>query len=55
MTGLLDRYAVRKRKRQEEEEQEADWAEVSVCPPMDGGSEVQTIVISASPEMGSSD
>ena len=53
MTGFLDRYATRKKKRQEEVEQEAEWAEGFVCPPMDGGSEIQTIVIPASPEMGS--
>ena len=55
MTGLLDRYAARKRKRQEEAEQEAERAERSVYHPMDGGSEIQTIVFPASPEMGSSD
>ena len=55
MTGLLDRYAARKRKRQEEAEREAEWTERSVCPPMDGGSEIQTIVILASPEMGFND
>ena len=55
MTGLLDRYAARKRKQQEEAEREAERAEGSICPPMDGGSEIQTIVIPASPEMGSND
>ena len=55
MMGLLDRYAVRKQKRQEEAEREAKRAEGSVCPPMDGGSKIQTIVIPASPEMGSKD
>ena len=52
MTGLLDRYVARKRKRQEEAKLEAERAEGSVLPPMDGGSEIQTIVIPASPEMG---
>ena len=55
MTGLLDCYAGRKRKRQEEAEREAKRAEGSVRPPMDGGSEIQTIVIPASSEMGSND
>ena len=55
MTGLLDRYAARKLKRQEEAEREAERAKGSVRPPMDGGSEIETIVIPASPEMGSND
>ena len=55
MTGLLDRYAARKRRQEEEAEREAEWAGGSVRPPMDGGSEIQTIVIPASPEMGSND
>ena len=55
MAGFLDRYAARKRKRQEEAKREAELAEGSVLPPMDGGSEIQTIVIPASPEMGSND
>ena len=55
MTGLLDRYAARKRKRQEDAEREADWAEGSNRLPTDGGSEMQEIVIPGSPEMGSSD
>ena len=55
MTGLLDRYVTRKRKRQEEAEREAERAEGSVRPPMDGGLEIQTIVIPTSPEMGSND
>ena len=55
MTGLLDRYVARKRKRQEEAKLEAERAEGSVLPPMDGGSEIQIIVIPASPEMGSKD
>ena len=52
---MLDRYAVRKRKRQEEAEREAERAKGSVCPLMDEGSEIQTIVIPVSPEMGSND
>ena len=55
MTGLLDRYAARKRKRHEEAEREAERADGSVRPLMDGGSEIQTILIPASPEMGSND
>ena len=55
MTRLLDRYAARKRKRQEEAEREAERAEGSVRPPMDGGSKIQRIMIPASPEMRSSD
>ena len=55
MTGLLDRYASRKRKRQKEAEQDAERAKGSIRPPIDGGSEIQTIVISASPKMGSND
>ena len=55
MTRLLDRYAARKRKREVEAEREAEGTGGSVRPPMDGGSEIQTIVIPASPEMGSND
>ena len=55
MTGLLDRYAARKRKRQEDAEREAERVEGSDRPPTDGGSEMQLIVIPASPEMGSND
>ena len=55
MTGLLDRYAAKKRKREEEAELEAEGTGGSICPPMDGGSEIQTIMIPASPEMGSND
>ena len=55
MMGLLDRYATRKRKQQEEAEREAEQAKGLVCPPMDGGSEIQTIVIPASLEMGYND
>ena len=49
MTGLQDRYAARKRKRQEEAEWEAERDEGSIRPPIDRGSEIQTIVILASP------
>ena len=55
MTGLLDRYAARKRKRQEDAEREADRAEGSERLFTDGGSEMQAIMISGSPEMGSND
>ena len=55
MTGLLDRYATRKRKWQEDAEREADRAEGSDWLPTDGGSEMQAIVISGSPKMGSND
>ena len=55
MTGLLDRYASRKKRREGEAEREAKGAEGSVRPPMDRGSEIQTIVILASPKMGSND
>ena len=55
MMGLLDRYATRKRKRHKEVEREAERAEGLVRPPMDGGSEIQTIMIPTSPEMGSND
>ena len=55
MTGLLDRYAARKRKRYEEAERETNRVEGSDSPPMYGGSEMQAIVIPASPEMGSND
>ena len=55
MTGLLDRYAARKRKWQESAEKNADQAEGSNRPSMDGGSEIQAIIIPGSPEMGSSD
>ena len=53
--GLLDRYAAIKRIREKEAEWEAEGAKESVRPPMDGGLEIQTIVILASLEMGSND
>ena len=55
MTGLLDRYAARKRKRKEDAEREVDRAEGSSRLPTDGGSEMQAIFILGSLEMGSSD
>ena len=55
MTGLVDRYATRKRKRYEDAEREADQVKGSNRLPTDGGSEMQAIVISASPEMSSND
>ena len=55
MTGLLDRYAARKRKQQEEAEREADLAKGSNRLPTDGGLEIQAIVIPGSPEKGSND
>ena len=55
MTGLLDRYAVRKRKRQEDAESEVDRAKGSNRIPTDGGSEMQAIVIPGSPETRSND
>ena len=55
MTRLLDRYVARKQKWQEEAEREAERAEGSIRPPMDGGSEIQAIMILVSPEMGSND
>ena len=55
MTGLLDRYASRKRKRQEDAEREVDRVEGLNRLPTDGGSEMQEIVIPGSPETGSND
>ena len=55
MTRLLNRYAARKRKREEEAEREAEGTGGLVRSPMDGGSEIKTIMISASPEMWSND
>ena len=55
ITGLLDRYAARKRKRQEDAEREADRAEGSSWVPTDEGLEMQAIVIMGSLKMGSSD
>ena len=55
MTGLLDRYVARKWKWQKSFEREADQTKGSNRLSTDGGSEMQTIIIPASPEMGSSD
>ena len=55
MTGLLDRYAARKRKRQEDVEREADRAEGLDRPPTVGGLEMQAILIPGSLEVGSND
>ena len=55
MTGLLNRHAARKRKQHESSEREPDQAEGSNRPTTDGDSKMQAIVISSSPEMGSSD
>ena len=55
MTGLLNRYAARKRKQQENAKREADQAEGSNRPSTYGGSEMQVIIIPGTPEMGSSD
>ena len=55
MTGLLDSYAAKKRKRRESSKRELDQAEGSNQLITDGGSEMQAIVISGSPEMGLSD
>ena len=52
MTGLLNRYAAKKWKRQESAEREVDQAEGSNRPSMDGGSEIQAIIILGLPEMG---
>ena len=57
MTGLLNRYAARKRKRQENVERRSDaaphQADGSSRPVTGGISEVQAIIISGSPEKGS--
>ena len=55
MTRLLDHYAARKQKREDEAELEAKGTEGAVRPPIDGGLEIETIVIPASLEMGSND
>ena len=55
MTGLLDRYVARKRKRQESTERGPDQVEGSSRLATDGDSEMQEIVITGSPEIGSSD
>ena len=55
ITGLVDRYTTRKQKRQEDAERRADQGEGYNRLPTGGGSEVQAIVILASPETGSND
>ena len=54
MTGLLDRYAARKRKRQLSSSTESDPAQAvgSNPPASEGGSKMQAIVIPGSPEPG---
>ena len=56
MTGLLDRYAARKRKRQLSSGSESDiapaQAEGPSQPTTKGGSEGQVIIIPCSPELG---
>ena len=62
MTGLLDRYAARKRKRQVISSSESDIAPVQTAgpsqpaadgqPPADGSSGDQAIIIPCSPELG---
>ena len=56
MTGLLDRYAARKRKRQLSSGSESDIAPAQTAgpsqPAAEGGSEVQAIIISGSLESG---
>ena len=53
MMGLVDRYTARKPKQQKDANREADRAEGSNLLPKDGGSEMQAILIPASPETGS--
>ena len=59
MTGLLNRYAARKRKQQEDAAREAgdapDQAAGSSRPAAVGSSEDQAIIIPGSPETGSND
>ena len=59
MTGLLDRYAAKKRKRQEDVAREADAALDQVAgssrPTAGGSLEERVIIILGSPEMGSND
>ena len=56
MTGMLDRYVIRKRKRQLSSESESDIAPAQAAgpsqPAVEGGSEVQAIIIPGSPESG---
>ena len=57
MTGLLDRYASRKRKWELSSSSESDPAQAarSIQPAAEGGSEMQAIVIPGSPEPGTID
>ena len=59
MTGLLDRYATRKRKRQLSSGSESDITSAQAMgpsqPAAEGGSEVQAIIIPGSPESGPTD
>ena len=57
MTGLLDRYAARKRKRQLSSSNESDPVQAagSSQPAAEGGSEMQAIAILSSPEPGATD
>ena len=57
MTGLLDRYATRKRKKQPSSSSESDPSQAtgSGQPAAEGGSEMQAIVIPGSPELGTTD
>ena len=56
MTGLLDRYAARKRKWQLSSDSESDITPAQTAgpsqPAAEGGSEVQAIIIPGSPELG---
>ena len=57
MTGLLDRYAARKRKRQVSSSSESDPTQAAGSSQLTakGGSEMQAIVIPGSPEPGAID
>ena len=59
MTGLLDRYATRKRKRQLSSGSESNIAPAQAAgpsqPAAEGGSEVQAIIIPGSHESGPTD
>ena len=57
MTGLLDRYAARKRKRQLSSSSESDPTQAAGSSQLvvEGGSEMQAIVIHSSPDPGATD
>ena len=59
MTGLLDLYVARKRKRQLSSDSESDIAPAQAAgpsqPTIEGGSELQAIIIHGSPESGPPD